>query len=88
MRFLGGLSTGISFPSRVYTLFVFSWKNSAGVLFCLVSLAPKLFALIISQLFSCIPVLCCPGFPICSVSGDVTVGAEGTFGYILVLEFW
>ncbi len=57
------------------------------MLFCLVSLAPKLFALIISQLLSCVPALCCPVFPICSVSGDVIVGAEGTFGYISFLEF-
>ncbi len=69
-------------------MFVPSWKYSAGVLFCRVSLAPKLFALIISQLLSCIFVLCCPGFLNCSVSGDVIVGAEGTSGYISITEFW
>ncbi len=54
----------------------------------MVSFAPNSFALIISQLFSCISVLYCPGFPVCNVSGDLAFGAEGTFGYILVLEFW
>ncbi len=54
--------------------------------FCLVSLAPKLFTFIISQLFSCISALCGLVFPICNVAGDVTVGAEGTSGYIPFLE--
>ncbi len=51
------------------------------------SLAPKLFALIISQLLSCVFFLFCPSFPVCSFSGDVIVGAEGTSGYISFLEF-
>ncbi len=57
------------------------------MLLCLVSLAARLFALIISQPLSCVPALCCLDFPNFSSSGDVIVGAEGTSGYISFLEF-
>ena len=49
-------------------------------------MAPKLFTLIISQLLSCSSALCGFDFPNGNVAGDVTVGAEGTSGYISFLE--
>ncbi len=51
-------------------------------------MAPRLFALIIFQSFSWISETCCFDFASGSVSVGVMVGAEGTSGYILVLEFW
>jgi hypothetical protein len=42
-------------------------------------------ALIICQLFSCVSVLCGLDRSICSVAGDVIVGADGIFGYISFL---
>ena len=54
--------------------------------FCLVSLAPVVFTLIISQLLSCSSALCGLVLPSCNVAGDVIVGAEGTSGYISFLE--
>ncbi len=40
------------------------------------------FTLIICQLFSCVSDLCGLDRSICSVAGDVIVGADGIFGYI------
>ena len=48
-------------------------------------MAPVVFTLIISQLLSCVSVLCGLDRSICSVAGDVIVGADGTFGYISLM---
>ncbi len=46
---------------------------------------PVVFTLIISQLLSCVSALCGLDRPSCNVAGDVTVGADGTFGYISLM---
>ena len=48
-------------------------------------MAPVVFTLIISQLFSCVSALCGLDRPSCNVAGDVIVGADGTFGYISLM---
>ena len=50
-------------------------------------MAPVVFTLIISQLFSCVSALCGLDRPSCNVAGDVIVGADGTFGYISLMAF-